>query len=109
MPLLSFKVFTIFSVSGAFLKNFILSLSHCTPAPAIKIDPSIAYIGEGLIFSEVKKTKMKKITVEGADLAKEIAKKVNEDFGEEKLPLMIGMINAIVDDKQLKLNWEAFR
>ena len=52
---------------------------------------------------------MKKITVEGADLAKEIAKKVNEDFGEEKLPLMIGMINAIVDDKQLKLNWEAFR
>ena len=68
-----------------------------------------AYIGEGLIFSEVKKTKMKKVTVEGADLAKEIAKKVNEDFGEEKLPLMIGMINAIVDDKQLKLNWEAFR
>ena len=68
-----------------------------------------AYIGEGLIFSQVKKTKMKKITVEGADLAKEIAKKVNEDFGEEKLPLMIGMINAIVDDKQLKLNWEAFR
>ena len=68
-----------------------------------------AYIGEGLIFSEVKKTKMKKITVEGADLAKEIAKKVNEDFGEKKLPLMIGMINAIVNDKQLKLNWEAFR
>ncbi len=68
-----------------------------------------AYIGEGLIFSEVKKTKMKKITVEGADLAKEIAKKVNEDFGEEKLPLMLGMINAIVDDKQLKLNWDAFR
>ena len=68
-----------------------------------------AYIGEGLIFSEVKKTKMKKVTVEGADLAKEIAKKVNEDFGEEKLPLMIGMINAIVDDKQLKLNWDAFR
>ena len=28
--------------SGAFLKNFILSLNHCTPAPAIKIDPSIA-------------------------------------------------------------------
>ena len=68
-----------------------------------------AYIGEGLIFSQVKKTKMKKVTVEGADLAKEIAKKVNEDFGEEKLPLMLGMINAIVDDTQLKLNWEAFR
>jgi len=68
-----------------------------------------AYIGEGLTFSEAKKTKMEKVTVEGADLAKEIAKKVNEDFDEEKLPLMLGMINAIVDDKQLKLNWEAFR
>mgnify|MGYP001428128611 FL=1 len=68
-----------------------------------------AYIGEGLTFSEAKKTKMQKVTIEGADLAKEIAKKVNEDFGEEKLPLMLGVINAIVDDKQLKLNWEAFR
>ena len=51
---------------------------------------------------------MTKVTVEGADLAKEIATKVNEDF-DEKLPLMLGMINAIVNDKQLKLNWEAFR
>ena len=68
-----------------------------------------AYIGEGLTFSEAKKTKMEKITVEGADLAKEIAKKVNEDFDENKLPLMLGMINAIVEDKNLELNWEAFR
>ena len=68
-----------------------------------------AYIGEGLIFSEAKKIKMEKITVEGADLAKEIAKKVNEDFNEKQLPLMLGMINAIVEDKKLELNWEAFR
>ena len=68
-----------------------------------------AYIGEGLTFSEVKKIKMEKVTVEGADLAKEIAKKVNEDFDEKKLPLMLGMINAIVEDKKLELNWEAFR
>ena len=68
-----------------------------------------AYIGEGLTFSEAKKTKMDKVTVEGADLAKEIAKKVNEDFDEKKLPLMLGMINAIVEDKKLELNWEAFR
>ena len=68
-----------------------------------------AYIGEGLTFSNAKKTKMEKVTVEGADLAKEIAKKVNEDFDEEKLPLMLGMINAIVEDKKLELNWEAFR
>ena len=67
------------------------------------------YIGEGLTFSEAKKTKMQKVTVEGADLAKEIANKVKEDFDEKKLPLMIAMINAIVEDKKLVLNWEAFR
>ena len=52
---------------------------------------------------------MEKITVEGADLAKEIGKKVNEDFDEKKLPLMLAMINAIVDNKKLEFNWEAFR
>ncbi len=68
-----------------------------------------SYIGQGLTFSEAKKTKMEKITVEGADLAIEIAKKVNEDFDDKKLPLMLSMINAIVEDKKLELNWEAFR
>ena len=68
-----------------------------------------SFIGDGLTFSQAKKTKMEKVTVEGADLAKEIAKKVNEDFSEKKLPLMLGMINAIVEDKKLELNWEAFR
>ena len=62
-----------------------------------------SYIGEGLTFSEAKKNKMEKVTVEGADLAKEISKKVNEDFDEKKLPLMLGMINAIVNDKKLSI------
>ena len=68
-----------------------------------------SYIGEGLTFSEAKKTKMEKITVEGADLAMEIATKVNQDFNNEELPLMLGMINAIVEDKKLELDWESFR
>ena len=68
-----------------------------------------SYIGEGLIFSKAKKMKMENVTVEGADLAKEIAKKVNEDFDNKKLPLMLAMINAIVEDKKLELDWEAFR
>jgi len=68
-----------------------------------------SYIGEGLTFSEAKKTKMQKITVEGADLAIEIGKKVNEDFDEKKLPLMLAMINSIMKDKKLELNWELFR
>ena len=68
-----------------------------------------SYIGEGFTFSEAKKTKMQKVTIEGADLAVEIAKKINEDFDEKKLPLMLAMINAISNDKKLELNWDLFR
>ena len=68
-----------------------------------------SYIGGGLTFSEAKKTMMQKITIEGADLANEIGKKVNEDFDKKKLPLMLSMINAIIEDKKLELNWELFR
>tara|TARA_B110000971_G_scaffold212511_1_gene242063 strand:+ start:84 stop:1130 length:1047 start_codon:yes stop_codon:yes gene_type:complete len=67
-----------------------------------------SYIGEGMIFSEAKKTKMEKVTVEGADLAFEIGQKVNKDFDKKKLPLMLGMINAIIEDKKLELDWQYF-
>ena len=68
-----------------------------------------SFIGEGLTFSEAKKTKMEKVTVEGADLVIEIGKKVKQDFDEKKLPLMIGMIDAILEDKKLDLKWDLFR
>ena len=67
-----------------------------------------SYIGEGMTFSEAKKIKMPKVTVEGADLAMEIGKKVNEDFDKKKLPLMLGMINAIIENKKLELDWQYF-
>tara|TARA_Y100001970_G_scaffold55198_1_gene69921 strand:+ start:2555 stop:3586 length:1032 start_codon:yes stop_codon:yes gene_type:complete len=67
-----------------------------------------ALIGEGIVFSEAKKNKMQNITVEGADLIFEIGKKVKEDFDDKKLPLMIAMINAILDDKKLNIKWENF-
>ena len=67
-----------------------------------------SYIGEGMTFSEAKKTKMAKVTVEGADLAIEIGEKVNQDFDKKKLPLMLGMINAIIKDKKLELDWQYF-
>jgi len=57
----------------------------------------------------MKKNKMEKVTVEGADLAFEIAEKVNNDFKVTKLPLMLAMINAIVEDKKLEFDWESFR
>ena len=61
-----------------------------------------------MTFSEAKKTKMTKVTVEGADLAIEIGEKVNQDFDKKKLPLMLGMINAIINDKKLELDWQYF-
>ena len=67
-----------------------------------------SYIGEGMTFSEAKKSKMEKVTVEGADLAIEIGQKVNKDFDKKKLPLMLGMINAIINDKKLELDWQYF-
>ena len=67
-----------------------------------------SYIGEGMTYLEAKKTKMEKVTVEGADLAIEIGKKVNQDFDKKKLPLMLGMINAITEDKKLELDWQYF-
>ena len=51
---------------------------------------------------------MSDITVEGADLIFEIGRKVKEDFDEKKLPLMIAMINAILEDKKLEIKWENF-
>ena len=31
-----------------------------------------------------------------------------QDFDKKKLPLMLGMINAIIDDKKLELDWQYF-
>ena len=67
-----------------------------------------SFIGEGMIYSEAKKTKMPNVTIEGAELIFEIGKKVKEDFNEKKLPLMISLIDAILEDKILKINWENF-
>jgi len=67
-----------------------------------------ALIGDGIIFSEAKKNKMPNVTVEGAELIFEIGKKVKEDFDDKKLPLMIAMINAILEDKKLDIKWDNF-
>ena len=67
-----------------------------------------ALMGDNMIFSEAKKNKMPNTTVEGAELIFEIGKKVKEDFDDKKLPLMISMINAILEDKKLEINWENF-
>jgi len=66
------------------------------------------YLGQGLTFQEAKKTKMPNVTVEGAELIFEIGSKVKKDFDETKLPLMITIINTILNDKKLDINWDKF-
>ena len=67
------------------------------------------YLGQGMTFKEAKKIKMPNDTVEGADLALEIGRKVKSDFGNKKLPLMTSMINTICDEKPLKVDWNNFK
>ena len=66
------------------------------------------YLGQGLTFQEAKKTKMPNVTVEGAELIFEIGSKIKKDFNETKLPLMIAIINTILNDKKLDINWDKF-
>jgi len=67
------------------------------------------YLGQGITYKEAKKTKMSNITVEGADLALEIGKKIKSDFDSKTLPLMISIINTICEEKPLKIDWKNFK
>ena len=67
------------------------------------------YLGQGMTFTEAKKTKMPNDTVEGADLALEIGTKVKSDFDNKTLPLMTSMINTICDEIPLKVDWKNFK
>jgi len=66
------------------------------------------YLGQGMTFSEAKKTKMPGDTIEGADLSLEIGSKVKKDFDEKKLPLMISIIDTICHEKPLTIKWNNF-
>ena len=67
------------------------------------------YIGQGMTYEEAKKTKMPNDTVEGVELIKEIGSKVKNDFKIKELPIMIGMINTIIDKKKLNIEWKNFK
>ncbi len=67
------------------------------------------YLGQGMTFANAKKTKMPNDTIEGADLAIEIGKKVKNDFDTKTLPLMIAIIDTICEEKPLKIYWKNFK
>ena len=67
------------------------------------------FLGQGMSFKLAKKTKMPNVTVEGADLALEIGKKIKSEFDIKTLPLMTSIINTICDEQPLLVNWEYFK
>ncbi len=63
------------------------------------------YLGKGYTFIRAKKKFMKNDTVEGADLAIEIAPFVFKRINKRKVPLMISLLEAIVKNKKLKIKY----
>jgi len=63
------------------------------------------YLGEGYLFKSAKKKFMNKITVEGAQLAKEIGPTIFRKLKRNKFPLMFNILNTICKNKKLNINW----
>ena len=63
-----------------------------------------SYLGKGLTFKSAKKRFMPKDTVEGEQLAREIAPFVFRKIDKKKIPLMIHLLKAIINNKKIKIN-----
>ena len=63
------------------------------------------YLGDGYNYLEAKKKFMIKDTVEGAELAFEIGSKIMKEFSKNDLPLMINLLDSIINNKKFKINW----
>ena len=63
------------------------------------------YLGKGFFFKNAKNKFMKNDTIEGADLANEIAPYIRKKITKNKIPLMIALLDAITKNKKLKINY----
>ena len=63
-----------------------------------------SYLGKGFTFKNAKKKFMPKDTVEGEQLAREIAPYILRKIEKKKIPLMIDLMNAILKNKKIKIN-----
>ena len=63
-----------------------------------------SYLGQGYIFENAKRKFMPKETVEGEQLAREIAPFVLKKIQQKKIPLMTKLIKSIINNKKLVLN-----
>ncbi len=62
-----------------------------------------SYLGKGFTFKVAKKKFMKKDTVEGEQLAREIAPFIIKKIDKRKVPLMTNLFKAILKNKKLKI------
>jgi len=63
-----------------------------------------SYLGKGYTFKSAKKRFMPNDTVEGEQLAREIAPYILRKIKKKKIPLMIDLLNAILKNKKIKIN-----
>ena len=62
-----------------------------------------SYLGKGYTFKSAKKKFMPNDTVEGEQLAREIAPYILKKLNRDKIPLMIKLIKSIINNKKLIL------
>ena len=62
-------------------------------------------LGKGHLYTEAKAKFMPNETIEGAELAMDIGKKVLKDFRQKDFPLMHALIDAICNNKKFTIKW----
>ena len=62
-----------------------------------------SYLGKGFTFKTAKKKFMPKDTVEGEQLAREIAPFIFKKIDKKKVPLMVNLLRTIINNKKLKI------
>ena len=63
-----------------------------------------SYLGKGFTFKSAKKRFMPKDTIEGEQLAREIAPFILKKIDKKKIPLMIKLLKAILNNNKLKIS-----
>ena len=62
-----------------------------------------SYLGKGFTFKTAKKRFMPNDTVEGEQLAREIAPFILKKVDKKKIPLMVNLLKTIISNKKLKI------
>ena len=62
-----------------------------------------SYLGKGFTFKTAKKRFMPNDTVEGEQLAREIAPFILKKINRKKIPLMVNLLRTIINNKKLKI------